>query len=549
MADLPYYDHYAACANVHRLYAARAWHWRFWQLCYEGGPSYYAPDIPITWFWPTITEGENGRPDRITHKRGPANSFLWPYDSEERGDYDQRVVKANRVNLCRPIVDSYTSLVQSKPTLRTAGSAAILDEMWRDVDLRGLGIDAWMAEGITGAQVFGHMFAVMDVVAPNAGAGGVTVRSQADMRAAGVRPYAVWYTPLEVPDWETDAFGNFRWLTVCEPGSNDRPRPGAGDQATMRYRTWFVDHWEVKGEGTCMVCGASGVAESGAHDFGRVPVLVLYRKRRPGSVDPDGLTMLEDIAPADREIFNLMSHRQEMLYRQNFPFLVVPDPNREINRVDIGVGRLFAYRPQDGGGPPSFIAPPPECIRVVNEQIEATVLLIRAVSGLSRGVADQSIAARSGDALMIETQDRSAMVRQLAQSAQQFERELAALASDRMGVSFDGSVVYPDRYDVRSLGDDLEEVEKLLALGPTPLVRAEILMAVQARMLAHLPPERLAEIQRATAALGDAAPANQALTSVGLPAKAGPDGDLTLTELRVKSESVPAAPVPAPDGA
>ena len=553
-----YYAGFAPSAQTHPLYRRMSWWWRFYELSYRGGPDYYTPDLPISWTWPiarTATNEAGVQTIAYTYDVRKLQSFLWPFNREEVDDYDQRVIRAFRVNLCRPIVDAFTALVYSKPVRREAPTAPVLAQVWQDVDLTGRDVDAWMAEGVAGAQVTGHMLAVPDLVAERA-APDTAILSRADQIVAGVRPVVYWYSPLEMVDWELDDLGRFMWAQFAEVSDVDRARPaGAASDSPVRYRTYFRNHWEIAGDGTCGVCGAANVGDFGTHPFGKVPVYVLYRRRQPGTMDPVGVAALEDIAPADREIFNLMSQRQSLLYEVNFPFLAVPDPDRTLNRMDISTHRAFGYSPRDGGGPPGYVSPPVDSVRVIDEQIAALLLNVRAVSGLSRGVADQSIAARSGDALMVETQDKAAMVRALAKNAESFERDLWSDVAAAMGQELlPEAIHYPERYDVRSLGDDLDEAERLLKLGPTPAVRAEVLMAVQARMLAHLTAERLAEIQEGTAALAESQPAsksleltptdiaavvtvNQALASVGLPPMAGADGDVTLLQWRAQVEA------------
>ena len=203
---MSYYNRYANEQQAHLVYRQWSWFWRFYELHYIGGPEYQNPDIPISYVFPSLQAGEGGTDQYLRYDERRLKSFLWPDNREETGDYDQRVMRAVRLNLCRPIVDLYTAHVFAKTIVREAGAAAILEPLWADVNMRGMTIDEWMAEGITGAQIFGHMFAVTDL-----STGAAEVRTLADQLAANVRPYATWFTPLQVIDWQVDGFGpNFR---------------------------------------------------------------------------------------------------------------------------------------------------------------------------------------------------------------------------------------------------------------------------------------------------------------------------------------------------
>lgn len=569
---MSYYNRYAAEKDTHPIYRQYSWYWRMWQLFYEGGADFYSPDIPISYLYPSLQVGEGGTDQFLRYDERQLKSFLWPDNREEPGDYDQRVIRSTRVNFCRPIIDLYTAHVFSRPIVRESGTASIVDAIWSDVNLRQSTIDEWMAEGIAGAQVYGHMFAVVDLSHHDA-----EVQTLADQILVNVRPYATWFTPLQVVDWAVDGFGNFLWVTIIEndPASIKR-RPGQITSSARRYRTWFPDHWEITGdmdsahpraEGrdsmVCPVCGADGVIDAGPNALGRVPIEVLYRKRAAGVVDPLGVSALTEIAPADREIFNLISRRQDLLFQQGIPILAVPDPGFQLKRIELTVHRALPYNPNQGGGPPTYVAPPTDIVRVLDEQIVAWTNMIRAMSGLTRGVADQSIAARSGEALLIETADKAAMLGALAHEAEDFEMRLARMVADYAGQSVDDSTVvkYPDRYDTSTIADNIDEANKLLALSPIPEVRAEVIKVLESRALSHLPPESLRDLldrqteaivgeQKSTVSelltpsdLANVVTVNEARANVGfLPLTLAdgapdPDGLLSVSAYRAKKEA------------
>lgn len=542
----PKYDRFATPDESHALYARNAWWWRFWQICYEGGPDYYNPDIAISWLWPIASsqadESTSQTTPALRFERYQLRSFLWPFNREENGDYDQRILRGFRANLCAPVVDAYTAHVFGKVVTRDVGAAPVLADVWDDVDMAGSNVDEWMQQGVTAAQIFGHAWAMIDVWPADGDvtrqAGGNGVRSLADEREVGVRPFVTWKSPLEVVDWEIDAFGKFGWVKLWDPVISPRERPGDRIAQRSAYRTLYADHWERTGVGEaheCSFCGAPVLAE-GPNPLGEVPVEVLYRKRVAGSVQPVGVSALESIAAIDREIFNLMSQKQLLLYEQGFPFLAVPDPAGRMSRIDVSVHRAVGFDPGQGGAAPTYVAPASDSVRVIDEQIAALVLQIRAIAGLSRGVSEQSIAARSGDALLVETHDKQALLGSLAHEAEDFEIRVWGRVARLMGQDFAtrGYVRYPERYDVTRLGDDLDEVEKYLGLSPPAAAKAEVLKQVTQRMLAHLPPERMEEIKEIIDAEAEAK------------AEAGKAGIAALAAAG-EEEAEPPEPVPEPE--
>jgi hypothetical protein len=495
-----FFEKFSKPDKAHPKYREMAWWWRFAEISYLGDPLWSSPDISITHWWPVVSTNAQTQEQTVHRQPEYIFSMLWPFRSEEPNDYWLRKQQAVRVNMTRPILDLYTNHVFSKAINRDSGSAPVLDTFWEDVDMRGNGIDDWMAHGITQAQIFGHVFAVVDMTGAQ---GASEVRHMADQQELNVRPFAQWFSPLRVPGWAVDRQGNFLWVQVVEDDPRfQRVTPDTPEEHPLVVRTWYPDHWEMQGKGDtfrCPFCNREGVIGAGLNPLGRVPVEVLYRKRRSDTVDPIGVSMAEPIAKLDREIYNLMSHLQSMQYEQAFPFLAFPDPSGKLGTMNLGITRAFAYNPTDGGAPPSFVAPPADTARLIAEQIAEKMEQIRAISGLSRGNAEKSIASRSGAALLIETSDRAAMLSSLASHAEDFEIRLSDLAAQTMQQGTETTTVkYPDRYDVTRLGDDLEEIDRFFALDPVPAAKAETMKQLQARLLSHLPADRLEEIQKET---------------------------------------------------
>lgn len=478
----------SAHESVHTTYEALRWHWRFCELSYLGGREYLEPDIEQVSSAAVRTGTGEETSERLTVDRRAMKSFLFPHNREENYDYEQRRARAFYRNLTRPIVDTYAAHVMGAGIDRDAGATPALDAFWLDADLRGSTADEFLRDGLVLAQVFGHAFCVVDMprVAP------ADVRSVADKQALGLRPYATWFSPLSVVDWETDRFGSLGWVRLVERDWREaRGGPGPQMKEKFVYRTWYADRWTLAEEGKD---GHEGeTVDEGPNPLGRVPVEVLYAGRRPGDVNPVGVSRIADIAFLNREVFNLDNMKQDLLYHQTFAFLTIPDPAGRVSRADIGIHRAFGYDPA-GGGPPSYVGPPTEYVTAIREEIADLVLQIRALAGLSRGVGEQSIAARSGDALLVETQDKTAMLRALSHEAEDFETRLAALVAAWEGAEWTGHVRYGDDYQASALVEELDVALKYKDLGPPREASAEVLMLITRRLLRHLPERQLAAV-------------------------------------------------------
>ena len=471
--------------SMHPKWKENWWWWEFYRLSYVGGKEYMSPSITQRWWFPkrsTTDEGVN----RIRYEEGDLYSFLFRHGREENSDYDRRVLRSYYRNLTRPVVDTYAAHVYSKPVLREYASVPELSEVAEKADGNQSTIDEFMQAGLKWAQVYGHVFCVVDM--PELQPGELVTRADEQERA--LRPYATWYSPLSVIDWEVDRYGRFLWVKLIE-GDLRKLRVSAkdmrGPQYASLFRTWYADRWELHETAG----NAQGqMIATGPNPIGRVPVEVLYGQRIAGETEPVGQSRIGDIAVLNREIYNLDSLKQDMNYNQAFAFLVVPDKSGLVNAVDVGTTRSLTVNP-DSGGMPQYVGPPVEYVQNLRDEIADLILQIRAMAGLSRGVGEQSIAARSGDALLIETHDKAVMLLSLAHEAQDFETRFWRLASRWLGSEWDGTVRYPDNYEVNTLGDDIDVALKFNQLNPPALAKAKVAETVMRRLLSSIAPDEL----------------------------------------------------------
>lgn len=580
LLDLPYYDKYASRGDVHPIYARYAHSWRLYELCHMGGPEFYRPDVAVNWvmpFEPRITpEQERANPE---YNSDNLPSFLRPHNREEPGDYHQRILRSVRVNMCRPTEELYTAQLYSRQVIREARNATVWAEAMSDVDLRGNSIEEFMRQAAAMAIIYGHVHVLTDMSgAPD----GSEPSSLGEQLEYGVRPFLTLVRPLELVNWEVDKWGRFIWARIVEcDQSSYRLRPEQTAVDRRLYRTWFRDHWEIAGETgkdegehprhPCIYCGAPVEAE-GLNMLGRVPLETFYRKRVPGTEQPIGVSLLADIAPADIEIFNLLSLRQALTHDQGIPILAVPDPARQIKGIDLLVHRALPYNPANGGAPPTFVSHEQDSVRILDEQIDSWITYIRAQAGLSRGVADKSIAARSGISLLIEGNDKAAILRAFALEAQDFERRVAQTISDMVGQEFEqDSIRYPERYDTSTLEDDVSQVKAFFELGPSAEVRTEVMKLLVSRILSHVDRDRLNELLETLEAKAEISEAkvdlltptdlanvvrvNEARAQVGLELLPEPEGSMTvmafralqMAQARMSDPSATASEVQAPE--
>ena len=487
----------------HPLYLKLRDIWRFYELSYLGAPDYLNPDILVEYtFIRYITDNGHETP---VEDRYSLNSFLHPYAREQVPFYRQRLRRSWYRNLCQPTLDVVRDHALGDSVERTSDGAPALVDFWRDCDHTGATADEWMAEGMTQALMVGHMFGVADLPRFLPG----ELRTLHDEQTLGVRPYATWYTPLQVPDWQVDRFGRIVRLVLLEEDTREESR---GKVVDPLWRILWPDRWEVHTESP-----EGEVIDEGPNPVGRVPVEVLRPKKLPGVRQPVGLSFLHAIAPLNQQIYNTDSMRDELKYRQS-PFLAVPG-GKGMSQMEIGTSHAFGI--PEGASTPSWTVMPEHAYTVLSDQIAEHVLAIRALAGLSRGSSEASISARSGEALLVETQDKRAMLGGFRHEAEDFETRLGQLVADMARQPWTGYVRYSDRYFVTSFTDELAEASKFLDLPTTAAVKKEIVEGLVRRRLAHLGGERVAELLREP----DAPPVPLALAPPSPPTNGTPAPD------------------------
>jgi len=434
------------------------WYWRFFRAAYRGGKDWYFPDIagnPIA----TVTSSATQTTESLTHVGSMLNErcFLTRFPLEDYEDWLGRRARSYYENYCAHVINTYTSHLLAMP-IKTDGAPPYTE--WAK-DPMGTGATHAMLRmrrrALTMAQEYGHCFACTDkTAAPE----GEEIVSEYDERRLGIRPYTYLLSPLDVVDWQVDGKNALLWARVRQWIQADPSDPYADRSPREVFRVWTrTETWIEDGQDKL---------QHRTHGLGKVPLDVLYSE-----TDPEGgflgLSRIRDIAFVAREIFNLSSLQQQSLYFNTFPLGFVPDKgNRFGGKLKVGTQQLIPYDPE-GGGAPVFVAPPIEGARFLGERMQELMDEIRMLSGLSRGKAEQSLQARSGNAILVETQDKGARLRDLATNAEEWEHALGDTvmrwSTGKPATEEHVKVVYPKHFNVSALADQLAEGLQLKQLG------------------------------------------------------------------------------------
>lgn len=418
----------------HPLYLANADDWRFYNDSYIGGRRY--------------TEG----------------SALFPHFRETDKSYQDRVKRSYFVNLCAKVVDLYAAFVFKEEPSRSTEDAA-LTEFFADADRAGTPLTNLMRNAVcANGLIFGHAVIVVDLPSVDA-----APRTKADDQRLKLRPYVTVYTPLDVVDWSLDRDGQYVFLRVLEsaPDITDPMALRPTEAEAFRYRTWTRTEWFLQEADGTMV-------EQGTHGLGVVPAIRAIL--RPHLMYRDiGVSILRDIAPLNRALFNYASLLDEQLYRQTFPILTIAvtesftkeKAKEVIAEVGTNNGLFF-----DGkGSPPGFIAPPVDSANVLTARIDAAAKeIIRLAKLQEKGGAD-----KSGVAWRYEFQESNASFAQIARSLEEAEEQAVRLYYRWMGMEPPAfSIEYPSEFNIRALNEEIEETMALLEMRISPTFDREL---------------------------------------------------------------------------
>ena len=300
---------------------------------------------------------------------------LFKHIFEDGESYDERKERAYFYNYCAPIVHAYNSFIYRQTIRRDYGTLKddpLFEMFLQDADKQGNSFEEISRNSSKWASVTGIQFWLIDKPAETA----ETKKGELDNR---IYPYIVRLSPLCVPDWGLDKYGNLLWAKVRE-GSEDPDDFRDKAEKAERYRVWYRDRWElyeIGGEGENR---KARLVEEGEHPVGEVPLVpVVHFSEQPMT----GGSLLNDIAYVNRALYNWCSLLDEILYRQTFSQLVIPeDPKNPVSDKALGTARGLGF-PPDSRHAPGFISPDASQATVLMEQIERAVEEIYRLATLS----------------------------------------------------------------------------------------------------------------------------------------------------------------------
>ena len=363
---------------------------------------------------------------------------LTRYQLETDNEYQARLRNTPLQNHCASVISVYNSFIFRKPPTRYWNSTAMtpqLEDFLVDADQDGRSFNAFMQDVATYNSIFGHTWVV--VAKPN-----INATSLADEIAAGVRPYVSLLTPLVVLDWQWTRNVNGRYELAYFKYIEDIN----GDVTTVKE--WTKDYIT-----TAVINESATKIESETvepNGLGVIPAVIAYGKR--SIIRGIGVSDIADIADSQRFIYNATSEIDQSIRLDSHPSLVkTADTN-----AGIGAGSLI-HMPEnlDPGLKPYILEFSGASVDKILTTIQHT---IESIDKMANTGAVRATAARtmSGVAMETEFQLLNARLSEKANALALAEEQIWKLWAKYQGQEWDGTIEYPDSFNIRDAANDLE---------------------------------------------------------------------------------------------
>jgi len=404
--------------SVHPDYAANIERYRFYADAYSGG-----------------TEWANGE-------------YLYHYQLETTGEYQQRIAETPLENHCRRTVDSYSSFIFGGNVERDYGSIANnpnLDPFLADADLDGRSYTAFLRESLKQASIYGSVFIVVDKPSNNAG-------TRAEELAQGIRPYLSLLSPENVVDWHYQRMPNGHMTLTYLKAIEERAEDYVcyiifTPDTTMRVK-YYTDSEQTE------------ILTEVPNALGEIPVVVLYNNRswKHGI----GISDIADVADIQRSIYSDYSEIAQLIKLSNHPTLV----KTHSTEASAGAGAIITMDDNlDGNLKPYLLTPSGQNISTLLDTIDRKVVAIEKMTHLDSVSGQKS--ARSGVAMMIEQKALNSLLADKANNLALAEEQIWRLWCLWEGTAWDGDIAYPDSFDTRDRTQDLMNLKLAMEIGVT----------------------------------------------------------------------------------
>lgn len=388
--------------------------------------------------------------------------YLTRYQLESDNEYISRLRATPLDNHCRGVINIYNSfLFREKPNreFKELENISELNDFLKDADYEGRSFDNFMKEVSAWSAVFGHCWIIMSK--PNIGA-----RSRADEMENGIRPYVSLLTPLVVLDWswERSPSGKYQlsYLRYVEEINGSVQTIKEWIQTEIKTTTVDSDNNTIDTE-TIEV-----------NELGLIPAVIAYNSR--SIIRGVGISAIDDIADAQKFIYNATSEVDQSIRLDSHPSLVVTPETI----VGTGSGAIIKVPDNlDPGLKPYVLDFSGASIQSIYTAIDNTVKSIEKMANIGSIRATES-RVMSGVAMETEFQLLNARLSEMADNLELAEEQLWRLFCMYQNLPYAIHISYPGSFNIKNADNEINQLATAAATNP---VDARVKAGIDMRIL------------------------------------------------------------------
>jgi hypothetical protein len=378
--------------------------------------------------------------------------YLHRYILETPEEYDQRIRHTPVDNHCKNVVQIYTSFLWRVPPTRDYGDLdgdPQLASFIEDADLDGRNFNTVMREVQMNASIYGNCWVVIDKPQSNA-------KTRAEELVQDIRPYVSIYTPENIVNWnyKRSASGRFYLdlLVVIEDVNSQRAIIKVFTPETIS--TYEFEDYAEENSNT-----EPKLLDEIPNPLGVIPAVNVYNLK--GNKRPIGISDLADVAYLQQSIYNDYSEKEQLIRLANHPSLV-KTPNVE---ASAGAGAIIEIPEDlDSALKPYIIQPSGQNLDGIMKVIQTKIDAINRITHMGSVRATES-KVNTGIALRTEFQLLNARLSEKADYLENAEEQIWSLFARWQDKQWNGSINYPDSFDIRDWADDLNFLQMAKASG------------------------------------------------------------------------------------
>ena len=500
---MPHLDQKAATdliARRHPEWFEHQSHWRFLYDSLEGGNRYqradyhYDPAAPqniqsgaLPWTaWYTGTQGldpATGQPNPFYYGQIVDRNLI-PHISEMgtegRALYAMRLARTPVPGLIERGIGVHISKIFGQNVKRVGNDD--LTTWWADVDGKGTSMDRWVQETAGPLLlVLGQIDVYFDRPRLPSGA---TVKNKADEIRLGLNACVVSVAlPENILWWELDSRGaRYEQVLMIE-------REGE--------TTWFR-HITETDSNAYTVRGEWLPAESREHDYGRVPMVRVFDRRKP-RCSHVGKSRYEAAAQLQRSVYNRKSELVLSDVVQSHATLMVPESLiSNDGSLSVGPGNTYPIVSDNQGNvlKAEYLDPPKGAQEAVRTHIQDDLDEIDRIFGLAKppGMAGGTTTAQSGVSKIMDSVDGNSLLSADSSAMETLELQCCPLvltvlnnAPPEPKMLAEIKVEYPRKFELYTAADLSQAMTDIQTIaqgaGALPMLQGELLNRLVAVLL------------------------------------------------------------------